>query len=164
MSVVIGTQFQGLPAASLAVADRQAVRAGQMQPMVEDLHLTRASRLRSLWSRGYAVSTSSGSLQTLQSEIVLRLSEAMVSTGELGVVIQGERIEVKISVTDGVNTMTATATQSAAGTAIATATGTGAPLASGAVVRMLVEYRATSGTGTLNAVLVREEDLTAGDL
>ena len=164
MTVVIGTQWQGLPSASLGVADRQPVRAGQMQPLAEDLHLTRASRLRSLWSRGYSVSTSSGSPQTLQSEIVLRLSLAMVSTGVLRLVIQGERIEAKITATDGVNTITATATQSAAGTAIASATATGAPLASGAVVTMLVEYRATSGTGTLSAVLVREDDLTAGDL
>jgi hypothetical protein len=165
MTYQIGTQWQTLQPDldGTRAAEGQAVRAVHAQRLVEDLHLLRASRLRALWSDGQERTTTSTTLSTIYEEQEIRLSRT--SSAQVLLAIIGERTEVTVTITDGTSSTTGTATQSGAGTSLALSSPiTASPVASDTPLRIKLQWRATSGTGTLQAVRLYEADMTAATL
>lgn len=162
MTYQIGTEWQSLEAGTTPARD-STVRAAEVDALVEDVHRIRATRLRSLWSEAHSRSTASTSFATLYAEQLIRTSPD--SSDALLVTIMGVRVQVRVTFTDGVSTTSRTITQSGSSTATATgAAVTAAPVGSDVDLRVTVEWRATSGTGTLRGVRIYEQDQTAANL
>jgi len=165
MTYQIGTQWQTLQPDldGTRAAEGQAVRAVHAQRLVEDLHLLRASRLRALWSDGQERTTTSTTLADIYTDQEIRLSRT--SSAEVLLAIIGAQVEVEVQITDGTSTATGTATQSGTATTLALSGAiTASPVASDTPLRLTVRWRATSGTGTLQAVRVYEANMTATTL
>lgn len=164
MAIVIPSAWLGPQSGGLAATPPQPVRASHPQRLIEDTQRTYATRLRCLFSLGFPISTTAGTLFTLMEQIPIRTSAGTAATGYT-VQIVGSRVEVKVTVSDGVNTGNVTVTQSGAGTASAVGTITTAPPVAGdADLFLKIEIRATSGTANLLGVAIRERDLTTAEL
>ena len=113
---------------------------------------------------GFPIATTAATFFDLMLQIPIRTSEGTAATGYT-VQLIGSQIEARVTVSDGTNTGTATVTQSAAGTASATDVITTAPPVAGdADLFLRIEIRATSGTGNLLGIAVRERDLSTAEL
>jgi hypothetical protein len=164
MAIVIPTAWLGAQSGGLAATPPQPVRASHPQRLIEDVQRTYATRLRCLFSLGFPIATTAATFFDLMLQIPIRTSEGTAATGYT-VQLIGSQIEVRVTVSNGVTTASATVTQSAAGTASATGVITTAPPVAGdADLFLKIEIRATSGTGNLLGVAIRERDLTTAEL
>jgi hypothetical protein len=162
MTYQIGTQWQTL-APGVSPATNQTIRATHADQLVDDVHRLRATRLRSLWSEGHSRSTAISTFATLYDGQLIRTSPD--SSDAVLVTIMGVRVEVRVTFDDGVSSTSVTVTQSGSSTTAATGMAvTAAPIASDADIRVTVEWRATSGTGTLRGVRIYEQNQTAANL
>lgn len=152
MAVVIPSDLAGQPGGGLAASPGQTIYVAPLEAGIEDAHYTYATRLRWLWGRGYVVSTSSATAQTLATEVPIHTSVA----GDLAVQAetQGATAEVTVTVA-GLGSVVLT------GAGLLTGTIAGAAADTDYVVS--VTYRTTVGATLISveSVAIYEADITA---
>lgn len=156
MAILIPSEWLTIGTGALALAPGPLVRYSHVKAIVLDAHLCRATRMRCVWARAYSV-TAGAAYATVVDEAPVTCSAA--TSGSLLIVIRGERINARVTITDGATTTSAVATKAGAGTAFATATLTSAALVGGAQLRLMLEVQRTAAPdGTLIGISIFELD------
>lgn len=157
MAITIGTTFATLGEGGAATSQGQPIRGSNWRTLIANEHFVRA-RQRELGGIAYeyTTTTSSPSWDTVLTWEA-RLSEN--SSEDVRMEIYGQNVDVRLSITDGVDTVQATASVGGTEGAATTSAMTAAPVDGGvdALLTFTMEVRSSSGTATLKSARVYEQ-------
>ena len=167
MTVALGTQWANLGTGGLAIGQALPIRSSHIANLVENESFLRSTRLRALWSLGVPVSTTNtAGFDTVYPAGSASAQMSNLSSRVLRVSIIGAQVTARVTISDtSGNSTTVSVTQSGSSSTSAESSDiTAAWITDNAELMFGLEVQATTGTGTLDGVLVYEKNQTSSTL